>query len=122
MAEPRDTQSGRDFLESPLADTVPDIAASTPALDGAGLEQLAEAEMGLVLPIDALLPDDEGSIVFDAIDTAMVDLQGSATVTETGVAPDGAQAAGQDVSGMGYASLDNGVTLYFPAEADFSVS
>ena len=108
-------------LELPLAETVPEATAGSPRLDGAGLEQVADEQARFVLPIDSLLPDANGAVVLDGLAGASIDLDASTAVAEQGVVAPHTQVAGQDVSGMTYVTLENGVTLYYPAEADITV-
>ncbi len=108
-------------LDLPLTDTVPEIAGRAPALDGAGLEQVADGQTRFVLPIEALLPDADGAVVLDDLVGALIDLEASTAVAHQGVVAGEVEAAGRDVSGMAYVALENGVTLYYPTDADITV-
>lgn len=109
-------------LDLPLAETVPDTGGLVPALDGAGLEQVAGLGERLVLPIGALLPDADGSIVLDDLMGAQIDLDGSTGVSGRGIVEASIEAAGRDVTGLAFVALENGVTLYFPQGADITVA
>lgn len=108
-------------LDLPLTDTVPEVAGRATALDGAGLEQVTDGQTRFVLPIDALLPDADGAVVLDDLVGASIDLEASTAVAHQGVVAGDVEAAGRDVSGMAYVALENGVTLYYPPEADITV-
>ena len=108
-------------LDLPLADTVPDTGHLAAALDGAGLEQVADPGARLVLPMDALLPDADGAVVLEDFGAARIALSGDVGVSGRGIVEASIEAAGQDVAGLAYVALENGVTLYFPPEADIKV-
>ncbi|MEO1250543.1 MAG: hypothetical protein AAFW76_12020, partial [Pseudomonadota bacterium] len=74
-----------------------------------------------VLPIEALLPDADGAVVLDDLVGATIDLEASTAVAHQGVVAGDVEAAGRDVSGMAYVALENGVTLYYPPDADITV-
>lgn len=130
--EMADIASGTAVLDLPLADTVPVLSPKTPEispklagispkLDGAGLEQVANVADRLVLPLEALLPDSDGAVVLDDIMSAEIDLAGTVGVTERGIVEANIEAAGRDVTGHAYVALENGVTLYYPPDADIMV-
>lgn len=121
MATGRRTDA-RTPLDLPLADTVPEATAGSSPLDGAGLEQIADEQDRFVLSVDMLLPDADGAVVLDGFAGASITLAASTAIAEQGVVAEDLQAAGQDVSGMTYVALENGVTLYYPAGADITIS
>lgn len=70
----------------------------------------------LVLALEDLVPDEQGEVVLVNDAATSVQIVTGQQVVATGSAEDHVTAAGYDVSGLQYYSLDTGVTVYYPAD------
>lgn len=109
-----------DVLHLPLAETVPDTGSLAPIPDGAGLEQVAGPDERLVLSLEMLLPDADGAVVLDDMLSAQIDLEDGVGVAGQGIVEAAIEAGGRDVIGLAFVALENGVTLYYPPDADIT--
>lgn len=109
--------------EPPKAAPLPP-ATDEPASTSRGESEGSEAAQGevLVLPLDALIPDDHGNIVLiDGVAGGELAIATREEVENSGVAAPEATAGGVDVAGFRFLRFRSGVTLYFPQETEVRV-
>ena len=68
----------------------------------------------MVLALADLLPDAQGEIVIHSGGIGRIDVITDRAITATGTTAEHVTAAGEDVSGYRFYTLDSGVTLYCP--------
>ncbi len=110
-----DPDVGTEGLIGPAeADVVVDPAALEHLASDATLSQSAAigADEALVLNLEDLLPDVEGTVVMLTDDNLPVNLVTDEPLAGSGVVDEHVSAAGLDVEGLFYYSFANGVTLY----------
>lgn len=113
------------FLGADLIDTFGDV----PAGDGPGLDAraghgagAAASEPTVPVAIADLLPDASGEVVLSAADGMAIALSTRETPVDAGVADHHVTACGLDVSGFGYYSFADGLTVYFPHHSQVTLS
>jgi hypothetical protein len=74
------------------------------------------------LPLADLLPDSAGNIVIEYDGGNLsVQLMTDQAVVERGVAGEGVDANGSDLSGLAYCAFDNGTTVFFPTDISLHI-
>jgi len=105
-----------------VADAVVDVVVDV-VVDPAALEHLASdatlsqsaasgADEALVLSLEDLLPDVEGTVVMLTDENLPVNLMTDEPLAGSGVVDEHVSAGGLDVEGLFYYSFANGLTLY----------
>lgn len=97
-----------------------DEAAAPPAVEAQAIlpSGPGPVEDGLILTFDDLIVDDDREVLVDA-QAAPVSLVTGSLVVGEGIAEGHMTAAGVDVSGLTYVTLENGVTIYYSGHVDF---
>jgi hypothetical protein len=118
-----DPDVGTEGLIGPaVADVVADVVVDV-VVDPAALEHLASdatltqsaasgADEALVLSLEDLLPDVEGTVVMLTDENLPVNLMTDEPLAGSGVVGEHVSAGGLDVEGLFYYSFANGLTLY----------
>ena len=113
-------------MNAHAADSRPNLADLVRDLTGVGADDSAEAAPpvrsappGASLALTDLISDDNGEIVFfNDSGFRTLSIETDAQVVSKGQAASHRTAAGEDVSGFNYVTLENGLTLYFEDDLD----
>ncbi len=90
------------------------LASPDPSADTVGAETDGDA---VVLTLEDLMADDAGEVVL-AADNVAISLKTEGHVVDGGVVADHVTATGVDVSGLSYATLDSGITIYYSGQVE----
>jgi hypothetical protein len=104
------------FLDDDAAEPLaaPETSALLAGPDTVGAETEGDA---VVLTLEDLMADDAGEVVL-AADNVAISLKTEGHVVDGGVVADHITATGVDVSGLSYATLDSGITIYYSGQVE----
>ena len=78
------------------------------------------ADDAVLLTLEDLVADEAGEVVLEA-DNVAISLKTDGHVVDGGVAADHVTSAGVDVSGLLFATLDTGITIYYSGHVELIV-
>ncbi|MGH6717833.1 MAG: hypothetical protein ACREER_00820 [Alphaproteobacteria bacterium] len=76
------------------------------------------ADDAVTLTLGDLIADDAGEVVL-AADNVAISLKADGHVVDGGIAAEHVTLTGVDVSGLSFATLDTGITIYYSGQVEF---